>query len=256
MKISEDKIFFLIIVIITYLNNRKNLRFGMKILAINCCLNGSSEEMSMIMEPFVSGLKEGGADVEVVNADKMFIQPCRACTGDSGYETDGKCKCDDDMQSLYPKFRESDIWVFASPVNDSSLAQDMINILDRMEPMFQPQIPQQDYVKKIKKNGKIAFLSTTVNYDKRSFTGAVNHFRAISKVFEREFAGAVLRPHAWAIKALNKIGVSSNDVFDAAKEAGKQLAVNGKIPSRIQKVVSRDLVPKKSFTNNLRKALV
>ncbi len=207
------------------------------------------------MDSFISGMEESGATVEIVNTDSMTILPCRACTDDVSYETDGECKCEDDMQALYPKLKESDVWVFASPITDSTLSNDIINILDRLEPMFQPVLKLKGTSIRIPKKGKIAFLSSTKDYELTSFANAVNHFKSISKMYEREYAGSVLRPHSWAISNLDSVGLHTEDILNAAKEAGKELINNGKISTEIQHRISGELVPKKSFTNKLNSLL-
>ena len=58
-----------------------------------------------------------------------------------------------------------------------------------------------------------------------------------------EFAGALLRPHGPALKGMLEGGAPVDDIFEAAKEAGRQLVKDGKMSDETLKVVSRELLP-------------
>jgi len=51
----------------------------------------------------------------------------------------------------------------------------------------------------------------------------------ITSISGREFAGALLRPHSPALRPLMKMGMPVDDVFEAAKETGRQLVRNGEM---------------------------
>jgi len=74
-------------------------------------LNGNS---STLADQAIIGAREAGAQVEVFNLNEMNIRPCDACDGCQ--ETDGVCMIGDDMQKLYPKLRQADGIVLASPI--------------------------------------------------------------------------------------------------------------------------------------------
>ena len=69
----------------------------------------------MILVPFLEGMKEAGASVELLYAKRLNVKPC---TGEfhCWYEKPGQCYINDDMQQVYPKLREAEILVLATPV--------------------------------------------------------------------------------------------------------------------------------------------
>jgi hypothetical protein len=73
------------------------------------------------------------------------------------------------------------------------------------------------------------------------------HIQAICKNTCWEFAGALLRPHGEAFGYMIRKGISVQDVLDAAKSAGKELARTGKMSEENQKIVSRELVPLETY---------
>ncbi len=62
-----------------------------------------------------------------------------------------------------------------------------------------------------------------------------------------EFAGALLRPHGEALRPMMKLGISLDDVFDAAREAGRQLVKDGRMSTQTLNIVSRELVPLEAY---------
>lgn len=74
--------------------------------------NGNS---STLAKEVARGAKEKGAEVESIYLQSLKISPCIAC--DACQEAKEKdCIIEDDMKALYPKVREADALVFASPV--------------------------------------------------------------------------------------------------------------------------------------------
>ena len=71
--------------------------------------------------------------------------------------------------------------------------------------------------------------------------------KAICKNTSTEFAGALLRPHGGAVQAMLEMGAPIGDIFEAAKEAGRQLVKEQKMSPEIVDIVSRDLLPREMY---------
>jgi multimeric flavodoxin WrbA len=81
-------------------------------------LNGSPRpggNSSILADQVRKGAEEAGAVAEVIYLHGLDISPCDACDMCKDVaEID--CIVDDDMQSLYPKVREADAIVYATPI--------------------------------------------------------------------------------------------------------------------------------------------
>ena len=197
-------------------------------------------------------MKEAGATVELFNLASMKIEPCRECTEDMFFFSNGKCKCKDDMQKLYPKFRDADIWVLASPNYCNKKEFGLKTLLDRMEPLFQTEL---EPVNNGSAKGKIAFVSTCEQYELENFKILIDQMKNTGRMFARDYAGSLLRPHSGVMNAFIQMGDIPSDVFSAAKKAGKQLVKKGSIPQGVQKKVSRKLISKKSFIQKVNNSI-
>ena len=56
--------------------------------------------------------------------------------------------------------------------------------------------------------------------------------------------GALLRPHAAALKAMRNEGAPVEDVLEAAKDAGRQIMRDGNMSPETLNAVSRELLPR------------
>jgi multimeric flavodoxin WrbA len=71
---------------------------------------------SILADQVAEGARGAGAQVESFDLGKMSILPCDACEGCHGPTSDGACILNDDMTDLYPKLRQADAIVLASPI--------------------------------------------------------------------------------------------------------------------------------------------
>lgn len=91
-----------------------------------------------LAEQVAEGARAAGADVEVYRLHDMDIRPCRAC--DACHKGEKRaCVVDDDMQVLYPKLREADALVIASPVYWFTVSAQTKLFMDRWYALEGPQ---------------------------------------------------------------------------------------------------------------------
>jgi multimeric flavodoxin WrbA len=215
----------------------------MKVLAINGSPHMGEGNTAMILNPFLEGMKEAGADVDLFYTRKVKIGPCN---GDMScwFVNPGTCGQKDDMQMLLPKFKEADVIVWASPVYYSGVTGPLKNLMDRQLPLhMQGELGS--------KRQKIVLVSTCGAWEVSMFDPLLQQMKALYGRPEgsSDFAGALLRPMADGMKEMIKAGETRlvEGVFRAAKEAGRQLAKEGKIAEELQKEVSRELMPRDAY---------
>ena len=111
----------------------------MKVLALNSSPRSQGQSKTELMlSHLAEGMKEAGADVEVVNLREKKIKPCNGCFA-CWTKTPGVCIHKDDMSAeLFDKYRRSDMAVFASPLYHYSLNSVMKKFIERTLPMNEP----------------------------------------------------------------------------------------------------------------------
>lgn len=147
------------------------------------------------------------------------------------------------MQSLYPKLREADILVLATPVY-VPLPGEMQSFINRLCPLLEPILKKQDgrtrarFRTEVKIN-KIVLVSTCGWWEMGNFGTVLRIAKELAKDANVEFAGAVLRPHAY-LMAENK--EKARSILEAARRAGYHLVTKGKMPKDLLGVIGQPLI--------------
>jgi multimeric flavodoxin WrbA len=215
----------------------------MKVLAINGSPHTDNGNTAMILDPFLEGMKEAGANVDLYYTRNLKIGPCN---GDMScwFKNPGKCGQDDDMQMLLPKFKEADVIVWASPVYYAGITGPLKNLMDR-------QLPLHIFGESSGKKQKVVLISSCGYWDISMFDPLVAQMNALyaRPGGSTEFVGALLRPGADPMREMMKGGRSGvlKSIFEAAKAAGRQLVKEGKISEDILREVSKKLLSDEEY---------
>lgn len=223
----------------------------MKVLAFNSSPKMDKGNTALILTPFLEGMREAGAEVELFYTRKLKINPCQG-EFDCWFKTPGQCFQKDDMQMLHPKLREADIWVFATPLYVDGMTGPMKNLMDRIVPLVQPFFELRDGHcrhpwRQGTRDGQVVLVSNCGFWEMDNFDPLLVHMKAICKNADREFAGALLRPHGGGLGYMMEREAPVGDIFAAAREAGHQLVRNGEMSTETLDIVSRELVPLETY---------
>jgi len=223
----------------------------MKVLAFNSSPRMEKGNTALILNPFLDGMREAGAEIELYYNRKLEVGPCLGCFN-CWLRTPGECVQKDDIQWLKPKMREADIVVYVSPVYCYGITGPMKNLLDRMVSLASPFVEVADgrtrhLPAEGEKPRKTVLVSSCGLWDMENFDVILAHMQALCKDPPAEFAGALLRPHGEALQAMLKMDAPVNDVLEAAKEAGRQLIRDGRMSAKTLKTVSRELLPMETY---------
>jgi multimeric flavodoxin WrbA len=223
----------------------------MKAVVINGSPHGDKGNTALILNPFLEGMKAVGAEVKVFETKSMNVRPCQgeyACW----FRTPGKCFQDDDMQMLLPELLAANVLVLATPLYVDGMAGPLKMVVDRMIPMGEPRIVfREDHCRHPGRGGvadrKMVLVSNCGFWELDNFDALVGHVQAIAKNLDATFAGALLRPHGPALKAMLDQHMPVADVIDAARDAGRQLVETGSISPQTLNAVSRPLLPRDMY---------
>jgi multimeric flavodoxin WrbA len=223
----------------------------MKVLAINSSPNKDKGNTALILNPFLEGMKEAGADVELLYTSDLKINPCmgdHACQ----FRTQGICIQDDDMKWVLPKIIWAEIWIWATPVYGSGVTGPMKTLIDRMLPMANAMIEVRNgrlrHPPLTKgKSKKVVLISTCGFPEMETFDPMLVHIKDKCANMNAEFSGALLRPAGPAMASMLKNGAPVKDIFDAARETGLQLIYDGKISEKYLKIISRPIISKEAI---------
>lgn len=221
-----------------------------RVVAINSSPRKDKGNTALILNPFIGGMKEKGAEVEVYYTKELRIDPCR---GDvSCMKTTGKCFLKDDMEWLIPKIAGADILILASPLYCDGVTGPMKLLMDRLPSnSYLTMEIRDDRLRHPLRQGwnvkKLVLVSNCGFWEMENFDPLKSHIQAFSENMNAEYAGEVLRPHGPIFRAMLENNMQVDDVIESAKKAGHELIEEGKISSETMNNISRPLMPREEF---------
>lgn len=220
-----------------------------KVLVLNSSPNMDRGNTATILHPFITGMRGAGADVEIIHIYKLNIY---SCNGDFNcwISTPGICDQDDDMQILYPKIKNADIIVLATPIYCEMVNSRLKNVIDRLVVLTEPftiSVFSGRTIHPLRKGvnpAKVVLVSTCGDWEMENFYLTVEYIKAFCNHMSYEYGGAILRPHAGAMSLMTD---SIEDILDAARKAGEELIANEEMDQFNLDIISGELMSRDEY---------
>jgi multimeric flavodoxin WrbA len=218
-----------------------------KAVAINGSPRTDKGYTAMVLTPFMQGMTDAGSEVELFYAGRLKVKPCTCGEMYCWYEKPGECCIKDDMQLLYPKLREADILILATPVY-IPLPGEMQDIINRLCPLVKPLLETREGRTRARFHDgvriqQIVLVSTGGWWEKENFGTVVRIAEEFAENTSVEFAGAVLRPHVSLMKQGGELTEAGEAVLNAVRRAGYELAKEGVMSQKTIEAISIPLIP-------------
>lgn len=232
----------------------------MKVLVINGSPSGERGKTWWVLERFIEGMKEAGAETVVVN---LAAKKIHHCTGELScwLKTPGQCIHKDDMGEILPLLADADYFVLATPVYVDGMTGLLKNFVDRLVPIAEPFFEVRDgHTRHIGRKGykdltHVALVSVCGFPEMDNFDPLISHIKAICKNMNSKFAGAVLRPAAPGLDASKYYHpLKTHAVSGAIKKAGVEFIRNGQIADETAKSISAELFSAEDYQKEANKA--
>lgn len=228
----------------------------MKILAINGSYRGKSGYSQYLIEKIFEGATHAGAECETVTLSELDIKRCTGCFTCQKNGRYLKCMFDgkDEVKEVYNKMRCADIIIFATPVYVFNMSGLLINLLNRY-----PSTCNCNSLK-ISKKGLLfhdieaalcskpfVTLICQDNVENEAHKNIISYFKTYASFNDAEYVGSLVRKSAAAAgQGKNKDKLLEypqlNEIYEAFKKAGEELAVKGRISRTTQKKANQDLI--------------
>jgi multimeric flavodoxin WrbA len=86
-----------------------------------------------LLDSFLDGAKEEGADVEKVVIKSLIYRSCQGC---NACHKDGVCILTDDFTPLFERIIAADVLAIASPIYSMGITADLKSLVDRAQPYW------------------------------------------------------------------------------------------------------------------------
>jgi hypothetical protein len=219
----------------------------MDILAMNASPNRSRGNTGYVLEPFLDAAREAGASVETLDVYDLNVAPCRGCW--ACWQPGGDCSIADDMTWVRPKIAGCDVWVLGAPLYVDAMPGPLKTLIDRMVAVASPQIELVDghcrHPRKPEYPGAleaVLLVSVCGFWEADNFDPLVAWARAMCRNLRARFAGALLRPHAYAYRHMPDAAPGKQAVREALVRAGRELVETGAVSEETQAAVAAPLM--------------
>ena len=217
----------------------------MKISAFNSSPRiGKNSKTELMLNNLVEGMREAGAEVDVINLHGKKIMNCIGCFT-CWTKTPGKCIHKDDMtKELLEKWLGSDMVVYASPLYHYGINATLKNFIERTLPSLEPffEFYGERMIHPLRgKCPAIVMLSVSGMPDVDHFNAVSNHFNYLYGTPGRELAAEIYRPAAESL--MNPfLEDKANDILNAAKKAGQELVRDKRVSAETMERITQPLV--------------
>lgn len=223
----------------------------LRVLAVNGSPRMKKGLTQLLLDAFLQGITEACAHVETFHTSRLNIKPCACGKLYCWNDMPGECCVQDDMQTLYPKLKTSDILILATPVY-IPLPGDMQHFINRLCPLLDPTLQVRGGRTRARMRegvhiSKIVLVATSGWWEIENMDTVLRIVRELAEDASVEFAGALLRPHSSAMRIAGKITPDGQSVLSAAHTAGSDLIRSGAMNPETLSAVSHPLVSLEDF---------
>jgi len=198
----------------------------MKVFAVNSSARtGDVSKTEIILDNLVKGMREEGADVEVINLRKKKIRYCIGCFT-CWTKTPGKCLHKDDMTAeLFPKYRDCDLCVLATPLFHYTVNAQMKTFIERTLPIALPFFELRDGVTRhpARHEPPPVVTISVAGFPEYSVFDQISSYA--NYLFGDRLIAEIYRTSSEMIST-SSTKKAITDIFDATVQGGRELATN------------------------------
>lgn len=201
----------------------------MKVLALNSSARaGDVSKTEIMLDSLVEGMREAGAQVEIINLAKKKIRYCIGCFT-CWTKTPGTCVQKDDMtKEIYPKYMECDLCILATPLYHFTVNAQMKTFIERTLPFAQPFFVKRDGVTMhpLRHEPPPAVVISVAGFPEESVFDQLKSY--VNYLYRDRLVAEIYRSSAEMLRR------SSNnplirDILEATVQGGRELVKNMKI---------------------------
>jgi multimeric flavodoxin WrbA/putative sterol carrier protein len=199
----------------------------MKVMAINSSARSDGVSKTAIMlEALVQGMRDAGAEVEVIPLRKKTVKNCVGCFT-CWTKTPGVCIHQDDMANeLFPKWLEADIVVYATPLYHFTVNAAMKAFIERTLPILEPfmvRVNGKSTHPLRQKPPKAVVLSVAGFPDTSVFTQLSSY---VNFLYNKGLIAEIYRP---AAETMPRVPEIQKGILEATAQAGREIVQSSKI---------------------------
>ena len=225
----------------------------MKVLALNSSPRGEGQSKTCnMLNQLVLGMRDAGAEVEVVELRKKTIKNCSGCFT-CWTKTPGLCIHKDDMTGeLFPKFIDSDLVVYASPLYHYTVNATMKAFIERTLPALEPFLEEIDgaTMHPVRYESPKTVLLSVAGFPEMSVFDQLSSWARFIFGRKESLVAEIYRPAAESM-SLPIFKDQAEEILEATRKAGQEIVQSMRISEETMRGVTRDIVEDKDSVRTM-----
>ncbi len=178
----------------------------------------SDGNTAKLLDRALKGAEDAGCTVEKIEAASLDLQACMEMMFCKDHDT---CIMDDDMQQIYPKFRDMDGLIIATPVMTMGIPGKLKSLMDRFQVFFMAKyIRKKSFIAKERREGRNGlFICISGMKIPEVFVGAKLTVQAFFDIIDCQYADELLISDMDTIRDIT----AHPDLLEAAYQKGYAL---------------------------------
>lgn len=221
----------------------------MKITAFSGSHKGREGNTSLMVEEFLKGAEEAGAETGHIILSEKNIRYCNGLF-ECWLKTPGRCSIRDDMDELLPLFIASDIVVFASPIYFDNVSALMKTFVDRLVPLLYPHFEKDEeggyrHGIRFEKSPKIVVISNSGLPGQSHFQVETLFFKRIARTLHTEVIAEVYRGEGEIFRGKDNLLLKPllGKYKKLLRSAGREVVENSKISEKLREDLEKPIIP-------------
>lgn len=214
----------------------------MKVLALNSSARtGDVSKTEIMLDYLVEGMREAGADVEIINLRKKKINYCIGCFT-CWTKTPGVCLHKDDMtKEILPKYLESDLVIMATPLFHYTVNALMKTMIERTLPIAQPFFELRNGVTRhpLRHTPPPVVIISVAGFPELSVFDQISSY--VNYLLGDRLVAEIYRSSSEMLSRTSRFE-AIKDIFDATIQGGRELvesmAISPETMARIRKPIT------------------
>jgi multimeric flavodoxin WrbA/putative sterol carrier protein len=233
-------------------NAAKNWKHPQSVIIINASPRSDNGYTEQFVSCFAEGVKDAGANVEVVHLAKLKIKTCTGCwhcwMKEKGCVFDGT----DDFYELFEKVNQADMIVYALPLYVDGMPTILKNYFDRSVRRVYPYICSDTKKMRhprriVKKNQSMIVLSICGFGEQTQFKALDKHFKAIAHNYHVPLIETIYRSGAMFLFNNPFVYKQQTEILENMRKAGVELTSTGKITRKTKRKIEQNISNQKEF---------
>ncbi|MDF2564193.1 MAG: NADPH-dependent reductase [Massilibacillus sp.] len=229
----------------------------MKIVAINGSHKGKAGNTNIMVNAFLKGAQEAGAETVNIFLAEKEIKYCKACKA-CWFNSPGQCVIEDDMAEILSLMEGADIRILATPLYFDNISSMQKVFMDRMMVTANPYWGKD-------KNGECRHFTTSLppklimiancGYPERSHFEVISHWikrharnintDIICEIYASQ--GALLSTNADEVRPI------ITTYLKVLETAGKEIATEMKLTEKTAKLLEHNFIPDEIYIQEVKR---